>query len=94
MKFRKVIDTSEKEFEMVIYLETNEENIEVRKIELSNGSLIGYADQEAGFNGTVLIETPLLSNNEINAIPGMSAVKITREEFESIWERVIISTSN
>jgi len=75
---------------LIMYIELDEEFNELKKIELVGQALLGYASQSVEFNGTTLANTPLLSISELNAIDEMSAVVISKEEFYSIWDQVIL----
>ncbi|MES2645498.1 MAG: hypothetical protein V4717_01385 [Bacteroidota bacterium] len=79
---------------LIMYMEVDENFIELKKIELVENDLLGYASQDVEFNGTSLASTPLLSISEINAIENISAVKISREEFYSLWDRVILTDNH
>lgn len=91
MRCIKVIDRSEAEVEGTFYIEIDERSFEIRKVELYNGALLGFACADVSFNGTELPKTQLLSADEINELPGMFAVEIDIAEFEDIWQRAVIA---
>jgi len=89
MKYIKVIDKSDVEVEGVLYMEIDNNSFEVRKVELYNGALLGFAGSDINFNGTELYKTQLFEEAEINNIKGMKAIKIEKADFEAIWQQAI-----
>ncbi len=75
------------------YYELDESDLEFRKIEIVGGGILGFASKEFSFRGTEVSKTPLLSKEEINNIPGHTYRFISQEEFESMWDMVIIVAS-
>ncbi len=67
------------------YIEINNQRIEIRKVELANGGLLGFASKQTQFNGTTLDIKPILEKHNFKEI------QITKEEFEQIWDRAMLT---
>lgn len=89
MKNLKVTDSSETDSECILYFELDDSSYELRKIELVNGALLGFAGADINFNGTELSQSQLFSLEEINDMAGMKAIEIDEAEFEDIWQQVL-----
>ena len=89
MKYIKVIDKSEAEVECIFYIELDFDMYEIRKVELYNTALLGFASSDISFNGTELSKTQLIAESEINKISGMAAFEIQKADFEEIWEKAV-----
>jgi hypothetical protein len=67
------------------YIEIDDQRIEVRKVELADGGLLGFASKDTQFHGTTLDSKPILEKHDFKEI------QITKEEFEQIWDQVILT---
>ena len=75
-------------FRMIFELDKN--NFETRKIEFFENGKFGYAYDDIEFNGTALgiVKTPPIE--EINKNPEFEVNKIEKEEFEFIWNILVV----
>jgi hypothetical protein len=89
MKYIKVIDKCEADVECIFYFEVDFDMYEVRKVELYNAALLGFASSDISFNGTELSKTKLFEASEINKISGMAAIEIENADFEEIWQQAV-----
>jgi hypothetical protein len=62
---------------------------EIRKIEIYSDGRRDYADNNHSTGKTFIAEMQIPSLDEINSDPEFSAVEITKEEFEKMWNEVI-----
>jgi len=90
MKYIKITSSNDLDIVIVFFVEVNENYIETRKIELSDGNLLGFAGKDIEFHGTTLARGPLLSIQEINALAHRKAHEIEKKEFEDLWDRVML----
>lgn len=69
----------------LIYVEVDQDNFELRKLEFFLDGNIGYATQKKNYGKTELssIKTPDIE--EINSYEGLTVLEITKEEFERVW---------
>ncbi len=67
------------------YIEINDQRIEIRKVELANGGLLGFAGKDSQFHGTTLDSKPILENHEFREI------EIFKEDFEVIWDKALLT---
>lgn len=58
---------------------------ETRKVELANGGLLGFASKDVEFHGTTLDPKPILEKHDFKE------TQITKEEFEQIWDRAVLT---
>lgn len=65
---------------------------EVRKVEVYRDGRHDYADRSRSTGTTVLGEKVMPGVDEINKDQEFSAVAITMEEFEQVWQRATHST--
>jgi len=70
------------------YFELHDDYMEQRKIEIANGTILGFACKEFSFRGTHLAKTPLLSMEELVKLSDTEVSIIDRETFESLWNEV------
>jgi len=73
----------------IIYAELDDEGYEKRKIEIYKNGRIGYATQSSEIGGSILSEHPYPPVEEITTNPEFIPVKISKEEFESIWNEIV-----
>jgi hypothetical protein len=73
--------------DMPIWLisELDDENCEMRKVEIWRGGAKGYADRTTSYGSTGLAQVPLPPFDEIAALPGFELEEINRAEFEREW---------
>lgn len=67
------------------YIEIDDQRIEVRKVELANEGLLGFASKDIQFHGTTLDPKPILEKHDFKE------TQISKEEFEQIWDRAILT---
>jgi len=87
MKYVKVrwIHTSSDQ-PVMLYSELNDENWELRKVEVYADGRADFADREEQSGSTKLGIEPLPPLEEIAADPEFEPVVISAEEFEAAWE--------
>ena len=83
------IQAVESNVNLEFYIEINDSRVEFRKVELAKGGLLGYASKDIQFHGTTLDKKPLLSLEEL--AKKHKVTELTKEEFELIWNRALIT---
>ena len=66
--------------------ELNDENWEMRKVEIWRDGSKGYADRETSYGSTGLGGVPMPPFREIAELPGFELQEISQGEFEAEWD--------
>lgn len=69
----------------IIFAELDDDGYEKRKIEIFKNGRSGYASESSEVGGSILSEHPYPPLEEIAANSEFIPVKISKEEFENIW---------
>ncbi len=91
MEYMKVILVSESvNVPMMYFLEVDSERWERRKIEIFQDGSSGYASDEFEVNGVFRSEgkIPTFEEMEQSVSVKLFPIKISRDEFEIVWEKV------
>jgi hypothetical protein len=72
---------------VTLYSELDEEQWEVRKVEVCRDGRCGFADSKIESGGTGLGQLPVPPFNEIVADPQFVLREISPEEFEEVWRK-------
>lgn len=82
--------------ELDFYIEVDDAYMEIRKIELADGGILGFANSEISCRGTVLAATPLLPVEELALAPNVDVKIIDKQVFDAMWSQVVevISKAN
>jgi hypothetical protein len=72
---------------VLLYSELDNKRYEIRKVEIYRDGQIGYASNDEAFGSTRLGESPVPHINEIAKDKQFKPITITKEEFESIWDK-------
>ena len=70
---------------VLTYSEVDENDWEVRVVEVFPDGRKGFASPAESTGSTRLGEDPIPSVDEISAIPEFEAVEISRNDFEDVW---------
>lgn len=75
------------DYPTVLYSELDEEQWEIRKVEVYSDGRYGYANETNTHRDTQLSVEPLPAFDDIVADPQFRLKEISREEFEAIWSK-------
>ncbi|WKA26900.1 DUF6881 domain-containing protein [Bradyrhizobium roseum] len=78
---------------LLLYSELDDKRWEVRKVEVFPDGSLGYADRSTPEGTTFLSLEPLPTLLQIALMPEFDAVAITKDEFETIWLKATVRTS-
>ena len=74
---------------ILLFSEIDDKRNEIRKVEVFRDELMGYAEGKISKNGTFLSECELPELSVINEDSQFEGFEISKDEFESIWEKAI-----
>jgi hypothetical protein len=77
-----------------LYSEVDDEDWEIRKVEVFRNGTIGYASASEATPSTVLGEARVPSLEEIAADPELLPRPISKEQFEKVWNRRLSSAKS
>ncbi len=80
---------SDEEYPKYIYSRLDDDNFEIRKIEVYADGKVGYADQDRESNGSMLGSLPFPPLDEITTDKQFELEVISEKEFEEQWKRSI-----
>lgn len=90
MKYmRTELRETEKGLPRLIFSEIEDNGIELRKIEIYDDGMIGYAFDKIEVGKTALADQIIPTVEEINKDDDIIASYLEREEFEKIWNKYV-----
>ena len=74
---------------VLLYSELDENNFEIRKVEIYSSGKRGYASKDKSVEGTELGLEKLPGFEEIKSDPQFKLTEVDKSDFESIWDEVV-----
>lgn len=74
---------------ILMFSELDDDQNEIRKVEVYRGNWLGYACEYRNKNGTFLSKCELPELSVINEDTQFEGVEIEKDEFEKVWKRAL-----